>query len=105
MRRRIQTEIYGHRGREGDPLYRIRNVLRAGQENLTDRQRERLAHVWAADERHLAVQVAWQRSRSVRWVYHQHTLAEGRVIAEHLIDTLPTCPIPEIARLGRTLRQ
>lgn len=105
VRRRIQTEIHGHRGRKGDPLYRIRNILRAGQENLTDRQRERLDQVWAADERHIAVQVAWQCSQSVRSIYHQHTLAEGRVIAEHLIDTLPTCPIPEIARLGRTLRQ
>ncbi len=30
--------------------------------------------------------------------------AAGRRLAEKVIDTLPTCPIPEIARLGRTLR-
>jgi hypothetical protein len=29
----------------------------------------------------------------------------GRATAEKLITTFPTCPIPEVARLGRTLRQ
>ena len=29
-RRRVQQELLGHRGRKHDPLYRIRNVLRAG---------------------------------------------------------------------------
>ena len=37
VRRRVQQDIHGHRGRKNDPLYRIRNVLRAGQEHLTDR--------------------------------------------------------------------
>ena len=37
VRRRVQQDIYGHRGRKDDPLYRIRNILRAGAENLTDR--------------------------------------------------------------------
>jgi len=26
-------------------------------------------------------------------------------MAAHLVESLPTCPIPEIARLGRTLRK
>jgi transposase len=30
--------------------------------------------------------------------------AEGRRIAEKLIASFPTCPIPEVARLGRTLK-
>ena len=37
--RRVEQETTGHRGRKGDPLYRVRNVLRAGEEYLTDRQR------------------------------------------------------------------
>ena len=35
---------------------------------------------------------------------HPHT-AEGRKIAEQILDSFPTCPIPEIKRLGRTLKQ
>src|SRR5215218_432289 len=41
-RRRVQQEQLGHRGRKHDPLYRIRNPLRAGTENLSTRQIERL---------------------------------------------------------------
>ena len=50
VRRRVQQDIHGHRGRKNDPLYRIRNILRAGQENLTDRQRARLAAAFTAHE-------------------------------------------------------
>ena len=41
----------------------------------------------------------------VRDVFHQDTPAQGRRLAAHLIQRLPRCPIPEIARLGRTLRK
>lgn len=38
-------------------------------------------------------------------MFHQPTPAQGRRLAEKLINSLPSCPIPEIARLGRTLRR
>ena len=41
----------------------------------------------------------------VREVFHQATPAQGRRLAAHLVERLPVCPIPEIARLGRTLRK
>ena len=41
----------------------------------------------------------------VRDVFHQATPAQGRRLAARLIESLPTYPIPEIARLGRTLRK
>ncbi len=41
VRRRVQQEIHGHRGRKHDPLYGIRMILRCGQERLTDKQRAR----------------------------------------------------------------
>ena len=41
----------------------------------------------------------------VREVFHQDTPAQGQHLAAHLIQRLPACPIPEIARLGRTLRK
>ena len=36
----------------------------------------------------------------VREVFHQATPAQGQRLATHLIQRLPACPIPEIARLG-----
>ena len=105
VRRRIQQDIHGHRGRKDDPLYRIRNILRSGVENLTDRQQNRLAEAIAADERHDEVHIAWQCAQRLRAVYHADTPAKGRALAETILTSFPSCPIPEIARLGRTLKQ
>ena len=38
-------------------------------------------------------------------VFHQAIPAQGQRLAARLIQRLPACPIPEIARLGRTLRK
>lgn len=101
----MQQHTTGHRGRKNDPLHRIRNLLRAGQENLTDRQRARLHAAWTADDRHVEVELAYRCAQQVRAAYHQPTRAAGRRIAEQLVASLPTCPVPEIARLGRTLKK
>jgi transposase len=37
VRRRVQQETLFHRGRQADPLYRVRKLLRAGQERLDQR--------------------------------------------------------------------
>ena len=65
----------------------------------------RLATAFAADERHIDVEVAWQCAQQLRSVYHQPSHADGRRIAEKVLASFPSCPIPEIARLGRTLNQ
>ena len=58
-----------------------------------------------ADEAHISVEVAYRCAQQVRDVFHQDTPAHGQRLAAHLIESLPACPIPEIARLGRTLRK
>jgi transposase len=50
------------------------------------------------------VTVAWRCYQQLRSAYHAKNLTEGRAIAVKIVDTFHTCPIPEIARLGRTLR-
>ena len=58
-----------------------------------------------ADEAHISVEVAYLLTQQVREVFHQDTPTHGQRLATHLIESLPRCPIPEIARLGRTLRK
>ncbi len=58
VRRRVQQDIHGGTAAaRDDPLYRIRNILRAGEGHLTDRQRARLEKAFTADQRHLEVEV------------------------------------------------
>ena len=105
VRRRVQQDTTGHRGRNGDPLYGIQRLLRAGAENLTDRQLARLATAIEADEAHEAVYVAWRCAQDLRAAYRAKSTLEGRARAEKILESFHTCPIPEIARLGRTLRR
>jgi transposase len=105
VRRRVQQETHGHRGRKGDPLYGIRLILRCGAEKLTDKQKARLDRAIAADHRHDEVYVAWQCAQQLRAAYKAKNPVEGRRIAENILASFPTCPIPEIRRLGKTLKQ
>ncbi|WP_428833573.1 ISL3 family transposase [Pseudoclavibacter helvolus] len=105
VRRRVQQDTLGHRGRTGDPLYGIQTILRAGAENLTEKQQARLIAAIEANPAHDEVFVAWQCAQQLRAAYHQRDLTTGRRIAEKVIESFHTCPIPEIARLGRTLRR
>jgi transposase len=104
VRRRVQQHTLGHRGHKHDPLYRIRALLRHGAERLTDRQVARLDAALTAGDPTWEVTVAWHCAQRLRAVYRCQDLAEGRRQAQQLLDTLHTCPIREVARLGRTLR-
>ncbi len=103
--RRVQQETLGHRGHKDDPLFGIRLALRCGIERLTERQRERITAAIDANEAHVEVLVAWLATQELRSGFRHQDLTEGRRIAEHVLDSFPSCPIPEIARLGRTLKQ
>jgi len=50
--------------------------------------------------RHTSVSTSPTFTGQVREVFHQATPAQGQRLAAHLIQRLPACPIPEIARLG-----
>ena len=104
VRRRVQQEQLGHRGHRDDPLYRIRGLLRHGVEHLTERQLARLDAGLGAGDPGWELTVAWQCYQRLRSIYHAGSPAEGRQLAERVIASFPTCPIGEVARLGRTLR-
>jgi transposase len=104
VRRRVQQQTLEHRGYAGDPLYAVRRLLLRGREHLTDKAATRLNTALQAGDPDWEVTVAWQAAQRLRAVYHTEDLAEGRRQAAQLLEQLPTCPIPEVARLGRTLR-
>jgi transposase len=105
VRRRVQQATLHRRGHKDDPLYKIRRTLLTGEEHLTDRQRQRLETYLPVGDPDYEVEVTWRVYQQVRSIYHAHTPAEGRQVAEKVLDTLHTCPIPEVKRLGKTLRR
>ncbi|SOC51165.1 Transposase [Ornithinimicrobium cerasi] len=98
VRRRVQYATTGHRGRKGDPLYGIQNILRAGQENVTDKQRAPTDRAFAAHETHDEVDLTWQCAQQLRSAYKHADETQGRQVAERIVATFPTCPTPENAR-------
>ena len=104
VRRRVQQDTLHRRGHRDDPLYKIRGLLRHGAENLSDRAIARLDAALAAGDPDYEVTVAWKCYQQLRSIYHAPTSVAGRSIAERVIATFSTCPVPEVARLGRTLR-
>jgi transposase len=104
VRRRVQQDTLGRRGHKQDPPFKIRGLLRHGVEHLTARQVVRLEAGLEAGDPDWAVRVAWSCYQQLRAIYHARTPAQRARLAEQVIATFPTCPIPEVARLGRTLR-
>ncbi len=103
VRRRVQNETLGHRGRRDDPLYRIRKLLLAGAERLDDRGCDRMLLGLRVGDPYDEVGGAWLAKESVRDIY----LAEDPDEAATLLDkTIAGCAeddVAEIRSLGRTL--
>lgn len=58
----------------------------------------------AAGDPHHEVTLAWQCNHKLRAAYHASP-EQGRRLATYILTAFLTCPIPEVARLGRTLRR
>src|SRR5258705_2019699 len=104
-RQRIQQQTCGHRGRAGDPLYRVRRTLRTRLPLLNSRQKARLETVFA-DEAHLAVELCWGFSQRLIAAYNHPDRRRGKTMMTTIIDALHSgvpAVLEELAQLGRTL--
>ena len=106
-RRRVQQDLHGHRGYAGDPLYRARRTLHAGEDLLTDRQRMRLVALFAVED-HVEVEATWGIYQRMITAYRDPDRTRAREAMRALIgclrDGVPA-PLTELRRLGRTLTQ
>jgi transposase len=106
-RQRVQQDTCGHRGRSGDPLYRVRRTLRTRTELLTTQQTARIEAVFAAEE-HVAVEVTWQVYQQIITAYAHPDPGQGKTLLVRVIDILrsgvPT-GLEELTTLGRTLHR
>jgi transposase len=106
-RRRVQQAIHGHRGRTGDPLYATRRTLHTGAGLLTDKQKDRLADLFAADE-HVEVEATWGIYQQMITAYREPDRAKGRELMTKLIESVSQgvpAALSEVITLGRTLKK
>ena len=106
-RRRVQQDLFGRRGMKGDPLYQARRTLHTGDKLLTDRQRRRLAALFAVEE-HVEVEATWGIYQRMIAAYREPDRNKGKHMMQAVIDSVTTgvpAALVEIRRLGRTLKQ
>jgi transposase len=103
VRRRVQNETLGHRGRKADPLFRIRKLLIKGEERLDDRGREKLMAALRVGDPFDEVLGAWLAKEAVRAVYAEPGPEVAAVLLDHVIAACASDVVPEIRTMGRTL--
>jgi transposase len=104
VRRRVQNETLGHRGRKHDPLYKIRKLLLTGSERLNETGHDRVLLGLRVGDPHDEVLGAWLAKESVRDVYLTDDPADAAVLLDKAIAGCASDDVAEIVSLGRTLR-
>ena len=103
VRRRVQQDSLGHRGRRDDPLFRIRRLLRRRADRLTDRGWDRLLTALAIGDVDQQIGLSWIAAQDLRLIF---TCPNRDRAEQHLHRWLTHCAdtsIPELHRLARTI--
>jgi len=106
VRRRVQNEQTGHRGRKDDPLYRARRVLLMGEEKLDDEATARLASLLELGDPNAEVAIAYRVKERLRDFYRTSDPDQARQMLEELQrHCVKRAMPPEVQRFGRTIRK
>lgn len=105
VRRRVQQDTLGHRGRKGDPLYRARRVLLSASERLSEERFEWMQSLITAGDPDGEVGAAWVAKELLRSVYAATSIAHAKrrliVFYQHVAEVA----VPELTRLARTIER
>ena len=106
IRRRVQSQQLGHRGRRDDPLYRARRFLLMGEEHLDTDKAERLHSLLELGDPNAEVAIAYRVKERLRDFYRTNDRVQARGILEELVLHCSKSAMPaEVQRLGRTLHR
>ncbi|MDF1595103.1 MAG: transposase [Acidimicrobiia bacterium] len=103
VRRRVQQQTLGHRGRKSDPLYRARRVLLTADERLSADRFEWMKTMLDAGDPDGEVGAAWVAKELLREVFSavDEDHARRRMIAFYIFSA--DADVPELTRLARTI--
>ncbi len=105
VRRRVQNEELGHRGRKDDPLYKIRRVLLTGAERLNTRGQDRMALGLRLGDPRDEVLGAWLAKEYVRDVYLTENPSDAALLLDRVIAGCLADDVAEIVSLANTLKR
>jgi transposase len=103
VRRRVQQDTTGHRGRRGDPLYGIRRLLLVASERLSERGWERIHAGLAAGDPADEIAAAVVAKELLRDVYSAPGPHAARRRLLEFYSHCADADIPELARLANTV--
>jgi transposase len=103
VRRRVQQDTLGHRGRTGDPLYGIRRVLQRGAEHLSPKAYGRLLAGLDAGDPRGEVAAAYIACQKLRHLYAAPDTDRARRRLHTFYQACAAPGVPELKRLGRTI--
>lgn len=104
VRRRVQQEQTGHRGRSGDPLYGIRRLLLVGAERLSERGWARIHAGLAAGDPADEVSAALVAKELLRDVYSASGIRSARARLAKFYAHCADADVAELTRLAKTVR-
>jgi transposase len=106
VRRRVQNEQTGHRGRRHDPLYQARRALLVGEERLGGKATQRLTSLLALGDPNAEVAIAYRVKERLRDFYRERDPATARAILTELVEHCRRPAMPaELRKLGGTLER
>lgn len=104
IRRRIQWETTGHRGRKDDPLYTIRRRLLTGLEKLSEKSLARVESALKLGDPDGTLCMSWRVKETLRESYKKGSPEEAKQSLQAVIDNCLRKESPkELKQLGRTL--
>ncbi len=103
VRRRVQNETLGHRGRKGDPLYAIRRLLLRAGGDLDERAWARVVAGLDAGDRYGEVGATLLAKELLREVYSATGIRRARRRLTAFYQWCVEAEVPELTRLARTI--
>jgi transposase len=103
VRRRVQNDTVGHRGRTGDPLYGIRRLLLVGHERLDGRGWDRMMTGLAAGDAYGEVGAALLAKELLRETYAAVDHHHARRCLVVFYQWCAEADVPELVRLAKTI--
>jgi transposase len=105
VRRRVQNETTGHRGRKGDPLYGVRKLLLKACEDLDARGWQRLRAGLLRGDPDGEVTAAWQLKEITRDLYRADDIDAARDVLALLYAWAASGEVGEMRRFAGTVRR